>query len=362
MASIGKAVTVSDYEMKSKEDESVPVADDKEMSVEGGEVEDSPFDEVRAIVPPVDDVDLPVNTFRAWFLGIVSTILFSGILQFFQLHSPPIFLASYLVIIITLPVGHFMARVLPTTTFSIFGHEVSLNPGPFNHKEHTITAIMTTLVSAFDNGSLASDIYVAFDKFLGIPISPGFRLMFLLTTQALSFGFVGIFHRFLVRPSVCIWPGALPTCSMIYAFHDPQFQNQVADGWKVNRMRFFWLAVVIAGSWQVVPSFLFTSLTTFAWITWIRQTMSRSTKSSGQPPAWTCCHLHWTGTKSRDTCPPRWWSHPGRSLMCWPAASYSSGSYLRRCTGRMCGTGDTSRSPPPPHSTTRAAATTPAES
>ncbi|CAG9952567.1 unnamed protein product [Clonostachys rosea f. rosea IK726] len=270
MASIGKALTVSDYEMKSKEDESVPVADDKEMSVEGGEVEDSPFDEVRAIVPPVDDVDLPVNTFRAWFLGIVSTILFSGILQFFQLHSPPIFLASYLVIIITLPVGHFMARVLPTTTFSIFGHEVSLNPGPFNHKEHTITAIMTTLVSAFDNGSLASDIYVAFDKFLGIPISPGFRLMFLLTTQALSFGFVGIFHRFLVRPSVCIWPGALPTCSMIYAFHDPQFQNQVADGWKVNRMRFFWLAVVIAGSWQVVPSFLFTSLTTFAWITWIR--------------------------------------------------------------------------------------------
>jgi hypothetical protein len=41
MASIGKALTVSDYEMKSKEDESVPVADDKEMSVEGGEVEDS---------------------------------------------------------------------------------------------------------------------------------------------------------------------------------------------------------------------------------------------------------------------------------------------------------------------------------
>ncbi|KAH6957728.1 OPT oligopeptide transporter protein-domain-containing protein [Ilyonectria sp. MPI-CAGE-AT-0026] len=246
------------------------VTDIQDVDVEDGEVEDSPYDEVRAIVPPVDDPDLPVNTFRAWFLGIVSTIVFSGVLQFFQLHSPPIFLASYLVIIITLPIGKFMARILPATTINFFGWSFSLNPGPFNHKEHTITAIMTTLVSAFDNGSLASDVYVAFDKFLGIPVSPGFRFMFLLTTQALSFGFVGMFHRFLVRPAICIWPGALPTCSMIYAFHDPSFHNQVANGWKMHRMKFFWLTMTIAGTWQVVPSFLFTSLTTFAWITWIR--------------------------------------------------------------------------------------------
>ncbi|KAK7427607.1 hypothetical protein QQZ08_005882 [Neonectria magnoliae] len=246
------------------------IQDVQDVEIEDGEIEDSPYDEVRAIVPPVDDPELPVNTFRAWFLGIVSTIVFSGMLQFFQLHSPPIFLASYLVIIVTLPVGHFMARVLPEKTLNVLSWRFSLNPGPFNHKEHTITAIMTTLVSAFDNGSLASDVYVAFDKFLGIPISPGFRFMFLLTTQALSFGFAGMFHRFLVRPAICIWPGALPTCSMIYAFHDPSFHNQVANGWKVHRMKFFWLALAIAGSWQVVPTFLFTSLTTFAWITWIR--------------------------------------------------------------------------------------------
>ncbi|KAH6887660.1 OPT oligopeptide transporter protein-domain-containing protein [Thelonectria olida] len=244
--------------------------DGQDIGIEDGGVEDSPYDEVRAAVPPVDDPELEVNTIRAWFLGIVSTILFSGILQFFQLHAPPIFLASYLVIILTLPVGHFMARVLPTKRFNVFGAQFTLNPGPFNQKEHTIIAIMTSLVSVFDNGSLASDVYVAFDKFLGIPISPGFRLMFLLTTQALSFGFVGIFHRFLVRPAVCVWPGSLPVCSMINAFHDRRFHNEVANGWKVHRMKFFWLAMIIAGSWQVVPSFLFTSLTTFAWITWIQ--------------------------------------------------------------------------------------------
>ncbi|UPK92172.1 hypothetical protein LCI18_003107 [Fusarium solani-melongenae] len=236
-------------------------AEAHDAEIESGSIEDSPFDQVQAVVPPFDDPELPVNTFRGWFLGIVSTLIFSGILQFFQLHSPPIFLSSNLVIIITLPVGHFMARVLPSTVVRLpSGWEFSLNPGPFNHKEHTITAIMTSLVSAFDNGSLASDVYVAFDKFLGIPISPSYRLLFLLSTQALSFGFVGLFYRFLVQPAFCVWPGALPTCSMIYGFHDSKFQNVVANGWKMHRMKFFW----------VVPSFLFTALTTFAWITWIR--------------------------------------------------------------------------------------------
>lgn len=31
----------------------------------------SPFPEVRAVVPETDDPGMPVNTFRAWFLGIV---------------------------------------------------------------------------------------------------------------------------------------------------------------------------------------------------------------------------------------------------------------------------------------------------
>ena len=32
----------------------------------------SPFAAVRAVVPETDDPGMPINTFRAWFLGIVS--------------------------------------------------------------------------------------------------------------------------------------------------------------------------------------------------------------------------------------------------------------------------------------------------
>lgn len=35
----------------------------------------SPFAEVRANVPNTDDPELPVNTFRMWFLGIVFTMV-----------------------------------------------------------------------------------------------------------------------------------------------------------------------------------------------------------------------------------------------------------------------------------------------
>ena len=45
---------------------------DEEYSIESN---NSPYPEVRANVPNTDDVDLPVNTVRMWFLGIVFTMV-----------------------------------------------------------------------------------------------------------------------------------------------------------------------------------------------------------------------------------------------------------------------------------------------
>ncbi|KAI9731327.1 MAG: hypothetical protein M1834_005230 [Cirrosporium novae-zelandiae] len=259
-----------DFNMPEKADAEENNIKPTRKDVEIGELgEDSPYPEVRASVPPIDE-DIPVNTFRAWFLGIISTVILTALNQFFQLHTPPIFLSSYLPILLTLPCGHFMARVLPTTTYNILGWKFTLNPGPFNRKEHTITGIMATLATAFDNGSLASDVWVGFEKFLDIPISVGYKFLFLLTTQALSFGMVGILHQFLVEPALCVWPAALPTCTLLHSFHDKKFQDKVANGWKVNRMRFFWIVFWCMVVYQIIPGYLFTGLATFAWITWIK--------------------------------------------------------------------------------------------
>lgn len=130
-------------------------------------------------------------------------------------------------------------------------------------------AIMASLVTAFDNGSLATDVYVAFEKFLHVPISLGYRFMFLLTTQALSFGIAGLFHKFLVEPEACVWPGVLPTCSMLYTMHQRNKQNEETNGWKISRMKLFAVVILCGTLYQFLPGFLFTGLTTFAWITWI---------------------------------------------------------------------------------------------
>jgi hypothetical protein len=45
---------------------------DEEFTIES---DNSPYPEVRANVPNTDDVDLPVNTVRMWFLGIVFTMV-----------------------------------------------------------------------------------------------------------------------------------------------------------------------------------------------------------------------------------------------------------------------------------------------
>lgn len=45
----------------------------EEDDVEGDwDADTSPFAAVRAVVPETDDTEMPINTFRAWFLGIVS--------------------------------------------------------------------------------------------------------------------------------------------------------------------------------------------------------------------------------------------------------------------------------------------------
>lgn len=42
--------------------------------------DNSPYPEVRANVPNTDDVELPVNTVRMWFLGVVFTMVSSVVI------------------------------------------------------------------------------------------------------------------------------------------------------------------------------------------------------------------------------------------------------------------------------------------
>jgi len=54
----------------------------------------------------------------------------------------PFIITVLFIQLITLPMGKFLEWALPRHRFSTFGYSFSLNPGPFNIKEHTLIAIM----------------------------------------------------------------------------------------------------------------------------------------------------------------------------------------------------------------------------
>ena len=78
---------------------------------------DSPYPEVRAVVPPTDEPSLPVNTFRVFILGTIFTILGTGIDQFFAARQPGIYISSSIAQLLSFPCGVAMARYLPARSF-----------------------------------------------------------------------------------------------------------------------------------------------------------------------------------------------------------------------------------------------------
>ena len=121
--------------------------------------ETSPIEQVRLTVPRTDDPSLPVWTFRMWSIGLFSCALMSFLNQFFSYRTEPIIVTQITVQVASLPLGHFLVRVLPARKFKapallgVGGGEWSLNPGPFNIKEHVLISIFANAGFAFGGGS-----------------------------------------------------------------------------------------------------------------------------------------------------------------------------------------------------------------
>lgn len=152
------------------------------------EEDESPIEEVRLTVTNTDDPNLPVWTFRMWFLGLISCSLLSFLNQFFAYRSEPLIITQITVQVATLPLGHLMAAVLPSTAFLIpgFGNKLfSFNPGPFNMKEHVLITIFANAGSAFGSGSpYAVGIVSIIKAFYGRSISFFASWLLIITTQA----------------------------------------------------------------------------------------------------------------------------------------------------------------------------------
>lgn len=160
---------------------------------DGQEPEDSPYPEVRAAVRNYDE-DVPCNTVRAWTIGLTLVVVGASMNTLFSLRAPSIGLGALIAQIIAWPMGHGWARVMPERRYSTFGLTWSLNPGPFNIKEHSIIVVMASVSFSV---AYATDIILAqlvfYKQDFGIP----WQLMLTISTQSLGYGIAGMMRKFL---------------------------------------------------------------------------------------------------------------------------------------------------------------------
>ncbi|KAF6153675.1 hypothetical protein GIB67_000908 [Kingdonia uniflora] len=252
---------LSNIEDISKLDDNHPYA-----STSSEKEENSPIKQVALTVPITDDPTLPVLTFRMWVLGTLSCILLSFLNQFFWYRKEPLTITAISAQIAVVPLGHLMANYITDRVFFKNTRlEFTMNPGPFNVKEH----VLITIFANSGAGTVyAIHIVTAVKVFYQEKLTFFVSLIVVITTQVLGFGWAGIFRRYLVEPASMWWPANLVQVSLFRALHEKEVRLKGG----LSRTQFFLIAFIGSFAYYVFPGYLFPMLTSLSWICWILPT------------------------------------------------------------------------------------------
>ncbi|XP_059454129.1 oligopeptide transporter 6 [Corylus avellana] len=232
--------------------------------VDSSEVnEECPIKQVDLTVPKTDDPTMPVLTFRMWVLGLTACVTLSFVNQFFWYRRQPLSVSSISAQIAVVPIGHFMAKVLPKRPFfQGTWFEFTMNPGPFNIKEH----VLITIFANSGAGSVyAAHVLSAVKLYYKRALTFLPALIVMLTTQVLGFGWAGLFRKYLVEPGEMWWPSNLVQVALFRALHEKEKRPKGGT----TRTQFFLLVLISSFAYYVLPGYLFIMLTTVSWVCWI---------------------------------------------------------------------------------------------
>ncbi|KAK3175805.1 oligopeptide transporter 6 [Lecanicillium sp. MT-2017a] len=226
----------------------------------------SPYPEVRAVTTPDDDPDMTCETIRAHLLGYIWAVIAQFTNTLFVSRFPSISITSQVAQMLLYPCGLAWAYVFPDWGFNFRGKRISLNPGPWTYKEQMLSTIIINvgLGTAYVFYNIQTQTIFYHDKWL----TPGYEILLVLSTQMMGLGFAGMMRRFVVYPIEAIWPSILPTVALNRALLVPESRETI-HGWRLTRYQWFFLAFGIMFIYFWIPDYLFTGLSTFAWMCWI---------------------------------------------------------------------------------------------
>ncbi|KAG7091222.1 hypothetical protein E1B28_010273 [Marasmius oreades] len=327
------------------EDYDYDIAESREGSIkmdfdfDAIEEEDSPFPEVRASVSNIDDPDMPALTLRMWFVGLFLCLISGALNVFFNFRNPAPAIVPLALLLVSYPLGKFLAFTLPIATYRIpLPHlpsflvlrpstppskssaststpsppiltitqrlrsiwvntltslaqprsiEFSLNPGPWNIKEHVLVFIMANVAVG---PPYAINAIVVSEVFYRKEWGYWFSLVLVMATQLTGFGLAGLCRRFLVWPASMVWPQNLVACTLLNTLHaEEEEEGNPAVGMQsaivpagvvdaqriggratrsITRYKFFMWVLCGAFLWFFLPGFLFRALSIFSFICW----------------------------------------------------------------------------------------------
>ncbi|KAK4231881.1 putative oligopeptide transporter [Podospora fimiseda] len=228
----------------------------------------SPYPGVRAVADPLDNDKVPIETIRAYFLGVSWAVIGTFMATFFNSRFPGVSLSGSVIQILLYPCAKALEYLLPDWGITLFGTRHSLNPGPWTFKEQMFATI-TYNIAIYTTNSYGMILVQKMDIFYGLDfITYGYQLMLTLFVQLMGMGFAGYLRRFSVYPIKALWPTILPTIAMNRALTRPEPRENIY-GWTISRYKFFYICMASMAVYYWLPGFLFTALSTFNWMTWI---------------------------------------------------------------------------------------------
>ncbi|KAI9353039.1 OPT oligopeptide transporter protein-domain-containing protein [Zopfochytrium polystomum] len=247
---------------------------------------DDIYDIVDSIVPRDDDVAMPALTFRVWIIGIFFATLLASVNTMFTFRTNYFSINPFIVLLVSYPIGHLLARILPTRQLPIpfTSTTFTFNPGPFTYKEHALIYIFCGNASrpAYSLYNIVTQRYL-----LGQPVSLFMCVLFGIVSQCWGYGLAGACRKFLVRPAAMLWPSTLSVVALLRSIHEgatagdgvmdraaaadldgvaaaptgsttdskrAMVQGSGIKWW--SRAKFFWVAMGLMMVYQLVPSFV----------------------------------------------------------------------------------------------------------
>ncbi|OOG00122.1 hypothetical protein ASPCADRAFT_161658 [Aspergillus carbonarius ITEM 5010] len=221
-------------------------------------LKDYPIPLVAKTVDLRNDPTEPILTFRFWTLSTFWVLVGCALSTFYYFKPYYNTITSYAVQLLSWGMGDAMAKYLPKRQFNFFGWKWTMNPGPWNAKEHAliVVAYWGSCYTAYGMGPLS-----AIELYYGQKLNAGWSMFFLLASQMIGYGFAGLFRDILVRPPQMYYPGVLPNVSLFNAMHKNPSVTKKA-------LKYFAIVASVTFVYEWLPELIFPLLGSLPLICW----------------------------------------------------------------------------------------------